>query len=109
MSKMQEGILYLSASILLDVAANVCLKKSGGFREKRWGAGAVALIILAFIALSQAVKTMELSIAYAIWGAMGLLLTTGLDVAFYGVRLKGAAVAGIACMVTGIILIKSVA
>lgn len=106
---MNDGLLYLGASILLDVAANVCLKKSGGFRQKGWGAAAVALIILAFIALSQAVKTMELSIAYAIWGAMGLLLTTGLDVAFFGVKLKGAAIAGIACMVTGIVLIKSVA
>lgn len=106
---MNDGFLFLAVSILLDVAANVCLKKSGGFQQRRWGAAAVALIILAFIALSQAVKTMELSIAYAIWGAMGLLLTTGLDVVFYGVKLRGAAIAGIACMVTGIVLIKSVA
>ena len=106
---MNEGLLFLSLSIILDVIANIFLKKSDGFKNKLWGMGAVVLIIIAFIALSQAVKTMDLSIAYALWGAMGLLLTTGLDIAFYGVRLKGVGVAGILCMVTGIVLIKSVA
>lgn len=106
---MNEGIVFLMISILLDLAANVCLKKSRGFKDKSWGFGSVTCIILAFIMLSQAVKTMELSVAYALWGATGLLLTTGLDVAFYGVRLKGVAVLGIASMITGIVLIKSVA
>lgn len=106
---MNEGILFLGISIFLDVLANICLKKSNGFKNKKWGMGAVALIITAFIILSQAVKTMDLSVAYALWGAMGLILTTGLDVAFYGVRLKGIGMAGIVCMITGIVLIKSVA
>lgn len=106
---MNEGIIFLSISIFLDVIANIFLKKSDGFKNKSWGLGAVALIILAFIMLSQAVKTMDLSVAYALWGATGLILTTGLDVAFYGVRLRGVGVAGILCMVTGIVLIKSVA
>lgn len=106
---MNEGILLLGVSIFLDVIANICLKKSDGFKQKKWGMAAVALIVTAFVILSQAVKTMDLSVAYALWGAMGLILTTGLDVAFYGVRLKSAGVAGIVCMVTGIVLIKSVA
>ncbi|WP_110955403.1 SMR family transporter [Anaerosinus massiliensis] len=105
---MNEGILFLTVSIVLDVIANLFLKKSDGFKNKSWGFGAVLLIIIAFIALSQAVKTMELSIAYALWGASGLLLTTGLDVVFYGVKLKSAGVVGLVCMVTGIVLLKSV-
>lgn len=106
---MNEGFLFLGVSIFLDVIANIFLKKSNGFKNKAWGMGSVALIIMAFIMLSQAVKTIDLSVAYALWGAMGLLLTTGVDVAFYGVRLKGGAVLGIVCMVSGIVLIKSVA
>lgn len=106
---MTEGIVFLCISIILDVIANIFLKKSAGFRHKKWGLGAVFLVITAFVMLSQAVKTMDLSVAYALWGATGLLLTTGLDVAFFGVRLKAVAVVGIACMVTGIVLIKSVA
>lgn len=101
--------MFLGVSILLDVCANICLKKSEGFKRRTWGAGALLLIVMAFMLLSQAVKTMDLSVAYALWGTVGILLTTGLDVAFYGVRLKGVAVLGIACMVTGIVLIKSVA
>lgn len=101
--------MFLGVAIGLDVIANICLKKSAGFRQKRWGWSAVALIIIAFIMMSQAVKTMELSVAYALWGALGLLLTTGLDVAFYGVRLRRSGVAGLLCMVAGIALIKSVA
>jgi len=52
---------------------------------------------------------MDLSIAYAFWGAAGLILTTFVDMTFYGLRLKNSAIAGIACMITGIVLIKYVA
>lgn len=106
---MNDGILFLSVSIVLDVIANLFLKKSDGFKNKSWGFGAVILIVIAFAMLSQAVKTMDLSIAYALWGASGLLLTTGLDVAFYGFKLKSTAIVGIVCMMTGIVLIKSLA
>lgn len=106
---MNEGILFLGISIFLDVIANLCLKKSDGFKDKKWGISAVLLIITAFSLLTQAVKTMDLSVAYALWGAAGLILTTGIDVKFYGVKLRGTGVAGIVCMVTGIVLIKSVA
>jgi spermidine export protein MdtI len=106
---MSNGILFLSVSIVLDVIANIFLKKSDGFKNKSWGFGAVILIIIAFATLSQAVKTMDLSVAYALWGASGLLLTTGLDVAFYGVKLKSMALIGIVCMMTGIVLIQSFA
>ena len=52
---MNEGFLFLIGSILCDVVANICLKKSQGFKYKLWGAGAVLLIIIAFIALAQAI------------------------------------------------------
>lgn len=106
---MNDGIVFLGIAILLDVFANICLKKSKGFVHKSWGFGAIALIGAAFYLLTQAVKTMELSIAYALWGALGLLLTTGVDIAFYGVRLKSSAVFGIFFMITGIYLMKCVA
>lgn len=106
---MNDGLIFLGIAILLDIVANICLKKSSGFKNKPWGYGAVIMIILAFIMMTQAVKTMDLSIAYALWGALGLILTTGIDIAFYGVRLNGSGIAGIVCMVTGIMLIKSVA
>ena len=103
---MNEGFLFLIGSILCDVVANICLKKSQGFKYKLWGTGAVLLIIIAFIALAQ---TMDLSIAYALWGALGLLLTTGLDITLYGVRLNAVGIAGVLCMVTGVVLMKSIA
>ncbi len=104
-----EGLLFLGGSIFCDVIANICLKKSQGFQYKTWGFSAILLIVIAFIALSQAVKTMDLSIAYALWGALGLLLTTGLDITLYGVRLNGYGIAGVLCMITGVVLIKSIA
>ncbi|SEJ96924.1 spermidine export protein MdtI [Propionispira arboris] len=106
---MNNEMLFLSLSILLDVAANIFLKKSNGFRQKLWGLAAIVSILLAFIAFSQVIKTMDLSIAYAFWGAAGLILTTFVDMTFYGLRLKNSAIAGIACMITGIVLIKYVA
>lgn len=104
---MNNGVLFLAIAILMDVFANILLKKSDGFKRKFWGIGAILCIVSAFSLLAQAVKTMDLSIAYALWGAVGMLLTTSIDIAFYRVRLKSRALVGIVFMVAGIVLIQS--
>lgn len=59
---------WLIAATALEIAANIFLKHSDGFR--RWGYGVLSLlaVLAAFSALGQAVKGIELSVAYALWG-----------------------------------------
>lgn len=102
------GILYLLLAVATDVIANIFLKKSNGFHNKKYGFASLALIGVAFLFLAQALVTLDLSIAYAVWGALGILLTTCVDKAFFGLRIKPLGFAGIATMISGIVLLKMV-
>lgn len=102
------GIIYLLLAVATDVIANIFLKKSNGFHNKKYGFASLALIGVAFLFLAQALLTLDLSIAYAVWGALGILLTTCVDKAFFGLRIKPLGFAGIATMISGIVLLKMV-
>ena len=58
---------------IFDVLANICLKKSQGFKYKLYGFLAISLVGFAFLCLAYAISIMDLSIAYALFGACGLL------------------------------------
>ncbi|MBE3479596.1 multidrug/spermidine efflux SMR transporter subunit MdtI, partial [Enterobacter cloacae complex sp. P14RS] len=59
---------WLGFAIVLEILANVLLKFSDGFRRKVYGLMSIAAVLGAFSALSQAVKGIDLSVAYALWG-----------------------------------------
>ncbi|MBE4906423.1 MULTISPECIES: multidrug/spermidine efflux SMR transporter subunit MdtI, partial [unclassified Enterobacter cloacae complex] len=58
---------WLGFAIVLEILANVLLKFSDGFRRKVYGLMSIAAVLGAFSALSQAVKGIDLSVAYALW------------------------------------------
>ncbi|EHC39163.1 Spermidine export protein mdtI [Salmonella enterica subsp. enterica serovar Gaminara str. A4-567] len=66
---------WLGLAIMLEIAANVLLKFSDGFRRKCYGILSLAAVLAAFSALSQAVKGIDLSVAYALWGGFGIAAT----------------------------------
>ena len=57
---------WLGLAIVLEILANVLLKFSVGFRRKVYGLLSIAAVLGAFSALSQAVKGIYLSVAYAL-------------------------------------------
>lgn len=61
---------WLGFAIVLEILANVLLKFSDGFRRKLYGLMSIAAVLGAFSALSQAVKGIDLSVAYALWGGL---------------------------------------
>jgi len=61
-------IAWLFLAIGLEIVANIFLKYSNGFRRPIHGVLSLAAVLAAFSALSQAVKGIDLSVAYALWG-----------------------------------------
>ncbi|MGL4978034.1 MAG: SMR family transporter, partial [Plesiomonas sp.] len=47
---------FVIAAALLDVAANMALNKSKGFKRKRWGFLSILLVMSAFTLLTEAVR-----------------------------------------------------
>lgn len=95
-------MVFLASAVSLDVLANIALKYSEGFRRKKYGLLAVAGIMAAFACLAQAIQTLELSVAYALWGAAGLCLTAATDFVLFGQRLNWFGALGLLLIVWGI-------
>jgi len=101
--------LFLVGAIFFDVVANICLKFSEGFRQKKIGVFALGCVMAAFACMAQALQDIELSVAYAFWGAMGLCLTAISDYFLFGQRLTIVGWFGMVCMVFGVGLLHCTA
>lgn len=99
-------IAFLGLAIVLEVVANVLLKYSNGFKNKPLGALSIFFVLAAFTALAQAVKGMDLSVAYAIWGGFGILATVAMGWALFGQRLKTIGWLGLVVLIVGMSLLK---
>ncbi|MGL6312474.1 SMR family transporter [Vibrio sp. WXL103] len=99
------GFVLIAA--LLDIAANMSLSKSNGFENKKWGFSAILLVLAAFTLLAQAVKGMDLAIAYATWGAIGILGTALGGYFLLNQKLKPIGWVGIFTVIAAIIVLKT--
>ncbi|MGL4428860.1 MAG: multidrug/spermidine efflux SMR transporter subunit MdtI [Silvania sp.] len=97
---------WLGLAIVLEIAANVLLKFSDGFRRKTYGLLSIAAVLGAFSALSQAVRGIDLSVAYALWGGFGIAATLAAGWILFGQRLNRKGWFGLCLLLIGMILIK---
>ncbi|MEL0551503.1 MULTISPECIES: multidrug/spermidine efflux SMR transporter subunit MdtI [Enterobacteriaceae] len=97
---------WLALAIVLEIVANVFLKFSDGFRHKVYGVLSLLAVLGAFSALSQAVKGIDLSVAYALWGGFGIAATLAAGWILFGQRLNYKGWLGVILLVSGMVLIK---
>lgn len=97
---------WLALAIVLEIVANLFLKFSDGFRRKRYGAISIAAVLGAFSALSQAVKGIDLSVAYALWGGFGIAATLAAGWILFGQRLNARGWVGLVLLIAGMVVIK---
>ncbi|AIR03508.1 MULTISPECIES: multidrug/spermidine efflux SMR transporter subunit MdtI [Cedecea] len=98
--------LWLLLAIVLEIAANILLKHSDGFRRPLYGVLSLLAVLAAFSALAQAVKGIELSVAYALWGGFGIAATVAAGWILFGQRLNRKGWVGLALLLVGMIIIK---
>ncbi len=75
--------LYLFLAIVFETVSTTLLKYSNGFSVILPSIGTVVGYILCFYFLSLAFKTIDISIAYAVWGAVGIVLITLIGIFFF--------------------------
>lgn len=100
------ALLWLGLAVVLEVGGTWLLKLSDGMRRKRLGALGVVLVVGAFAALAQALRGMELSVAYAIWGGAGLVITAFVGALAFGQRIAPGGWAGIGLVISGVAALK---
>lgn len=97
---------FMIAAILLEVAANILITYSDGFKKRAPGILGIASILASFTALSQAIKGIDLSIAYALWGGTGIVLTALAGRVLFKQQLNRLGWSGIAAIALGMLMLK---
>ncbi|WP_336293205.1 multidrug/spermidine efflux SMR transporter subunit MdtI [Cronobacter dublinensis] len=99
-------ILWLLLAIGLEIIANIWLKFSDGFRRPVYGVASLVAVLAAFSALGQAVKGIDLAVAYALWGGFGIAATVAAGWIMFGQRLNRKGWAGLGLLLVGMVIIK---
>ncbi len=68
--------LWLAIAIVFEVCGTAFLKKSDGFSKLVPTLTSIGFYIVSFWLLAISLKTIDVSIAYAIWGGVGIVLVT---------------------------------
>ncbi|WP_039783026.1 DMT family transporter [Herbaspirillum huttiense] len=101
-----SAYLTLAVAIVAEVIATTALKSSQGFTRLLPALIVVLGYGVSFYCLSQTLRTMPTSVAYAIWSGVGLVLITLAAWLIHQQRLDWPAVAGIALIVAGVMVIN---
>jgi spermidine export protein MdtI len=99
-------LFYLSLSILLEVVANIFLKLSEGFTHKKYMVLSFIFILAAFTALRFAIEEIPLSVAYAVWGGIGLVFNAMIGIFLFKEYLRLWAWFGILLILMGVFILK---
>jgi len=100
------AFLWLLLACALDVAANALLKESRGFRRLLPGLAALALVLAAFACLGQAVRQVDLAVAYAAWGGFGIVATALVGRIAFRQRIDARGLAGIGLILVSVVGLK---
>ncbi len=98
-------VLVLIAGIL-EVAWALGLKWSDGFTKLLPTTLTIIGALASFFLLAQAMKSLPVGTAYAVWTGIGALGTATLGMALFGEPATLVRIAGVALIVSGIIALK---
>jgi small multidrug resistance pump len=95
--------LYLGLAIAFEIAGTTCLKLSAGFTR----AGPSLLMIPAYLAsfalLSLAVRVIPISVAYAVWSAVGTAIIAAIGIAVFREPFSWPKLACIGLIIAGVV------
>lgn len=100
------GYLLLGGAIICEVFATTMMKLSNGFSVLPPSAACVVGYLLCFFLLGKALVTVNLSIGYAVWAAVGIILTSIIAVVAFGDQLTAPAIFGMVLIIVGVVLVN---
>ncbi|KEP25345.1 MULTISPECIES: DMT family transporter [Bacillus] len=101
-----KGMLYLTGAILTEVFGSTMLKLSQGFTQVLPSIGVLIGFGCAFTFLSLALKTIELSSAYATWSGVGTALTALVGLMLFNETIHMKGFIGLALVICGVIVLN---
>jgi len=103
---MQREWVWLVIAGLFEVVWAIGLKNSDGFRRPLVSAFTIVMMIASFYFLAQALKTLPVGTAYAIWTGIGAVGTAVVGMLVFGESREIGRVVSIVLIVAGIVGLK---
>ncbi len=75
--------LFLILAGLFEVGFTTCLKLSDNFSGFKWATAFFLCISLSFFLLNQAIQTIPIGTAYAVWTGIGAAGTTVIGIIYF--------------------------
>lgn len=98
--------IWLFVAILLEVAATVFMKLSDGFSKLVPTLIMGLLYGISFFPLAIALKKMEVSVAYAVWSAVGTALVSMIGIFLFKETMSLMKVFAIALIILGVVTLN---
>lgn len=97
---------YLILSLILTTIANISVKLSSGFQRVIPSITSFVFFGACLYFLTMSVQTIEVGIAYAIWGGASIMATTLFGILLFNEKASGEKFIFISFIVLGIVIIK---
>jgi small multidrug resistance pump len=95
--------LFLAGAIVTEIVATLSLKQSDGLSSAPWVAATALGYVASFVLLSQALRDLQVGVAYAIWSAAGTAVVAVAGAALFGEPLGALKIASLALIVAGVV------
>lgn len=103
---LNPSYLILGLAIALEVVGTTALKASDGFTRLVPSLITGVAYAASFYALSLALKTIPVGVAYAIWSGVGIVLISVVGWVVFRQRLDLAAIAGLGLIIAGVLVVN---
>ncbi|WP_044641181.1 DMT family transporter [Risungbinella massiliensis] len=98
--------IYLVLAILLEVAGTTSMKMSEGL--SKWIPSVLMFVfyVSSFGFLALALKNIEVSVAYAIWSGMGIVIITLIGFQYFGESMSTVKIISIVLIILGVVMLN---
>lgn len=100
------GWIFLVIAIVAEIVATTAIRSSHGFTVLLPSIVTVVGYAVAFGFFAQALKSLDLGIAYAIWAGVGTATVALIGILVFGEPGSAAKTAGLALIVVGVVLLN---
>jgi small multidrug resistance pump len=98
--------LYLLGAIAAEVFSTSILKSTDGFTRLWPSLACAAGYVVSFLALSQAVKGVQVGVAYAIWSGLGTAAIVAIGATFLDEPITVTKITGISLIIAGVVVLN---
>jgi len=98
--------VFLIAAILLEVCGTTSMKVSDGFARALPSTLIFVFYGVSMVCLTLAVKSIDISIAYAVWSGLGTAVIAIIGIAWFGEPVTPAKIGGLAMIVLGVMSLR---